>query len=212
MLRIATLSRNVVRKIKKSISLNNYNDFTIAEYFRKQGAQIGENNRIEIRSLGAEPYLIKIGNHCTIAPNVLFLTHDGATWLFTDEFPCLQKFGAIEILDNCFIGINSIIMGNVTIGPNSITGAGSVVTKNVPPGVVVAGNPAKQIFTIDEYRGKVLRLWEKQKPPGYFQEVQKGVGYSPAFIQTLKNRQLQMLKTHLIKLFWQDASRKGSGK
>ena len=211
-LSIVKLSRNVFRKIKRSIELAKYNDFTIAEYFRKQGAQIGENNRIEIRSLGAEPYLIKIGNHCTIAPKVSFITHDGATWLFTDEFPGLQKFGAIKILDNCFIGMNSIIMGNVTIGPNSIIGAGSIVTKDVPPDVVVAGNPAKVISKIDTYREKVLRIWEEQKPPGYFQDLQKGVRYSPAYIQGLKYRQLHMLKTHLVKLFWHNGSRKGSGK
>ena len=66
-------------KYKRSVEMSRYNDFTIAEYFRQKGAQIGEGNRIEIRDLGPEPYLIKIGNHCTVAPNVLFLVHDGAT-------------------------------------------------------------------------------------------------------------------------------------
>ena len=65
------ISKILLQKIKNIIELSKYNDFTIAEYFRKQGAQIGENNRIELRSLSTEPYLIKIGNHCTIALNVL---------------------------------------------------------------------------------------------------------------------------------------------
>src|SRR5574341_1409761 len=130
---MATIIGSVIRKIKKSIELNRYNDFTIAEYFRKQGAVVGENCRLEIRNLGADPYLIKIGNHCTIAPGAVFICHDGATWLFTEEFPSLQKFGTIEIMDNCFIGLHATILGNVRIGPNAIVGACAVVTKDVPP-------------------------------------------------------------------------------
>ena len=42
-----------------------------------------------------------------------------------------------------FIGVNSVVLRDVTIGEYSIVGAGSVVTKDVPPSVVVAGNPAR---------------------------------------------------------------------
>lgn len=190
------------QRIKKNIELSKYNDFTIAEYFRKQGAQIGENNRIELRSFGSEPYLIKIENHCTIASNVLFLTHDGATWVFTEENPSLQKFGPITINDNCFIGINSIILPNVTIGPNSIIGAGSVVTKDVLPNTIVAGNPARIIFSFEEYKEKVIRIWREQKPQNYFKNINDGVRYSPAYIQQIKNRDMELLKEHLTKKFW----------
>lgn len=194
--------KNLFLKIKKTIELSGYNDFTIAEYFRKQGAQIGGNNRIELRSLGTEPFLIKIGNHCTIAPNVLFLTHDGGIWVFTEEIPSLQKFGPIVIHDNCFIGIGSIIMPNVTIGPNSIVGAGAVVTKNVPPNVVVAGNPAKTICSVEEYKEKTLRIWKEQKPAEYFSGLKDGVKYPPEYIQQIKYRDMHILREHLVKRFW----------
>lgn len=184
--------------------MSRYNDFTIAGYFRKHGAQIGEENRIEIRDLGPEPYLIKIGNHCTIAPNVLFLVHDGATWVFTEEDPSLQKFAPIIIKDNCFIGMNSIIMGNVTIGPDSVVGAGSVVTKDVAPDTVVAGNPARIICTIGEYRDKVTRVWAEQKPPGYFEGLEKGGKYAPSYIHQVKHRDSRILREHLIRKFWGD--------
>ena len=46
-------------------------------------------------------------------------------------------------------------MPNVKIGDNSVVGANSVVTKDVPSGVVVAGNPAKKILTIEEYKNKL---------------------------------------------------------
>jgi acyl-[acyl carrier protein]--UDP-N-acetylglucosamine O-acyltransferase len=67
----------------------------------------------------------------------------------------LDSVGPIDILDNCFIGYGSIIMPRVTIGPNSIVAAGAVVVKDVPPGVVVGGNPAKVICTLEEVLAKV---------------------------------------------------------
>lgn len=189
------ISRSILQKIRMS----QYDDFTIAEHFRKLGAQIGEDTRLETRKLSTEPYLISIGNHCTVAQNVVFLPHDGATWVFTEEFPKIQKFGTINIRDNCFIGYGSIIMGNVTIGPNTVIGAGSIVTKNIPENVVAAGNPARFICSIDEYKRKALRIWKEQEPAGYFNGIQEGVKYPPSYIQNLKRRDSQLLKEHLSK-------------
>jgi galactoside O-acetyltransferase len=53
------------------------------------------------------------------------------------------KCAPIIIEDKAWIGLGSIILKGVTIGEGSIVGAGSVVTKNVPPWVIVAGNPAR---------------------------------------------------------------------
>ena len=50
---------------------------------------------------------------------------------------------------NCWIGAGSSILPGVTIGENAIVGAGSVVTKDVAPNTIVAGNPARLIRTID---------------------------------------------------------------
>jgi acetyltransferase-like isoleucine patch superfamily enzyme len=194
--------RNGFLKIQRSIELSKYNDFTIAELFRKQGAQIGLNNRIELRDLGTEPYLIKIGDHCTIAPYVSFMTHDGGTWVFTDTIPDLQKFGKITILNNCFIGMYAMIMGNVTIGPNSIVGAGAIVTKDVPPNVVVAGIPAKIICPLEEYKIKVFKIWQEQKPAHYMEKAKKGVVYKPEEIQKMKNEDFDLLRKHLMKKYW----------
>jgi acetyltransferase-like isoleucine patch superfamily enzyme len=58
----------------------------------------------------------------------------------------------VKINDRVWIGFNSIILKGVTIGEGGIVGAGSVVTKDVPPYTIVAGNPARVIreIPIDE--------------------------------------------------------------
>ncbi len=122
--------------------------------FIKNGLKLGKNVRIiGLPCFGSEPYLIKIGDNCTITAGVRFVNHDGGTSVFRrqDKYKHINKYGKIEIKENCFIGTRSIIMPNVTIGPNSVIGAGSVVTKDIPPNVCAAGNPARVICTIDEY-------------------------------------------------------------
>jgi acetyltransferase-like isoleucine patch superfamily enzyme len=54
----------------------------------------------------------------------------------------------IEIQDNVFIGMNCLILKGVTIGQNSVVGAGSVVTTSIPAGVICAGNPAKVVRSL----------------------------------------------------------------
>lgn len=192
---------NLTMEIYRKLELNKYDAFSIEEYFRKQGADVGYNNRLLINNIGDDPFMIKIGSHCTIAPEVTLLTHDGGTWVFTQEKPDLQKFGKIEILDNCFIGFRATIMPDMTIGPNSIVGACSVVTKDVPPETVVAGNPARVICPLSKYKEKVLRAWQKQKPQGYLAELNEGIVYPPRNIENLKRRDSGILKEHLKRLF-----------
>ena len=57
----------------------------------------------------------------------------------------------ISIKNKAWIGFNSIILKGVTIGEGAIVGAGSVVTKDVPPYTIVAGNPARIIREIPEH-------------------------------------------------------------
>lgn len=122
--------------------------------FVRRGLKLGRDVRIMGRpDFGSEPYLIVIGDHVTVSTHVEFVTHDGATWVFRDrpEYLGLQRFGRIEIGDNCFIGTRSVILPGVRIGDNCVVGAGSVVTRSVPDNTVVAGAPARAICTYDEY-------------------------------------------------------------
>ena len=103
--------------------------------------EIGENCMISLRAkIDIRRGNISIGNNSTITYGCVILSHDAASRLIN---PQDNGEGAVSIGNNVFIGVNSVILGNVTIGDNSIIGAGSVVTKDVPPSVVVAGNPAR---------------------------------------------------------------------
>jgi len=92
-------------------------------------------------------YLIEIGNNVTFSLRVTILTHDAST---KHQFG-YTKIGKVKIHDNVFIGANSTILPGVTIGENTIVGAGSVVTRSLPPNTVCAGVPAKVIKDLDEF-------------------------------------------------------------
>lgn len=95
-------------------------------------------------------WLIEIGNHVTIAPEVYLLAHDASTKRYLDK----TKIGKVKIEDYAFIGARAIIMPGVTVGENAIVAAGSVVTKSVAANTVVGGNPAKVITTTHELMEK----------------------------------------------------------
>jgi acetyltransferase-like isoleucine patch superfamily enzyme len=140
-------------------SFNYYVRFrgNLINYLRHQGVRIGEHCQLLniADNYGSEPWLIEIGNHVTLTSGVFLLTHDASSRLFRKTLPQSSpygnRFGRIRIHDNCFVGVNSIILPGVTIGPNSIVGAGSVVAKDVHPNAVVAGVPARVICTLDDY-------------------------------------------------------------
>ena len=157
----------ISKKIRLKIELSRYNNFTIAEYFRKQGAQIGEGCFFSIRNLGTEPYLVKIGNNVAVTSGVQFQTHDGGTWIFREEIPHLRVYGPIVIEDNCLIGTNAQILPNVTIGKNSIVAAGSVVINDIPPDSIVMGVPARVFGSVSKYKEKCIERWKFQKPPNF---------------------------------------------
>ena len=101
-------------------------------------------------------WLITIGDNVVFAPCVTLLAHDAST------VPLLghAKIGLIRIGNNVFIGRNAIIMPDVTIGDGAIIGAGSVVTKDVSPNMIVAGNPARELCSVEEYLSKNQQAME----------------------------------------------------
>ncbi len=131
--------------------------FVSAEKFaRSQGVIIGEKCSIATKYFGSEPYLIEIGNHVQITSDVRFFTHGGG-WVFRDRYPNFDTFGKIKVGNNVYIGNCAMIMPGVIVGDNVIIGSGSVVTKSIPNGCIVAGNPAKII-------GKTFDLEKRMLP------------------------------------------------
>lgn len=123
---------------------------------RRRGAIIGENTvffspentHFDIN----KAFLIKIGNYCKITSGVTIIAHDYSRSVARRVFK--ENVGGsapVTIGDNCFIGMNSIIMMGTEIGDNCIIGAGSVVKGNFPQNSVIAGNPARLICSLDEY-------------------------------------------------------------
>ena len=120
------------------------------EYARFIGVKIGKNCLIATKNWSSEPYLIEIGNNVQITHNVSIHTH-GGSHVARKMIPNFDMFGKVIIKDRAYIGAYSQIMPGVTIGEGSLVAAGSIVTKSVPAGVVVAGNPAKYVCTVEEY-------------------------------------------------------------
>lgn len=94
------------------------------------------------------PELISIGRNAMITSGTKILTH------FYDDAESVRqgfehkfRYGRVSIGDNCFIGMNVLIVKDVFIGDNAIVAAGSVVISDVPAGSIFAGNPAREIGT-----------------------------------------------------------------
>lgn len=132
--RLARLIMRRVASLVRAVRLN---------YLRMLGVTIGTNTMI---SLGAKIDIHKgkviIGDNCLITHGTIILSHDGSLRLID---PGADRAGKVVIGNNVFVGVNAIILRNVTIGDNSVVAAGAVVTKDVPPASVVAGNPARVI-------------------------------------------------------------------
>jgi len=104
---------------------------------------------------GSEPWMISMGDNVYVTAGVQFITHDGGTLILRKDFPDLEWTAPISVGDDVYIGVRSLILPGVTIGSRSIIGAGSVVTRDVPPNTVVAGVPARPLMTVDEYLAKM---------------------------------------------------------
>ena len=99
-------------------------------------------------------FLIRIGSGCKITAGVTILAHDYSVSVAQNCFGyahCLGGSAPVTIGNNCFLGMNAMILMGTVIGNNCIVGAGAVVKGTFPDNVVIGGNPARVICTLEEY-------------------------------------------------------------
>ncbi len=120
-------------------------------------AGVGEHVAYTPRFVPLYSELIRFHSNIVVARGVDFVTHDTMHMMFNrmhagrgEDFTRLrERIGCIEIMDNVFIGAHSLILYNTRIGPNVVIASGSVVTKDLEPGGVYAGVPARRIGDVD---------------------------------------------------------------
>jgi maltose O-acetyltransferase len=95
-------------------------------------------------------WLISIGDESVLSSDVRIIAHDGSTKHWTGYI----RLGRVDIGRRVYIGARSVVLPGVRIGDDAIVGAGSVVTHDVPPRTIVAGNPAAPVSTLDDFVAK----------------------------------------------------------
>ena len=123
-------------------------------------SDVGEGSRIIAPMTIVHGDKVRIGRNAIVMPNFLMMASGTITIEDNVQVAAYVKLISnnhdpydrmvltcrpVVLKRNCWIGAGSVILPGVTVGENSIVGAGSVVTKDVPDNTVVAGNPAKFI-------------------------------------------------------------------
>ncbi len=141
--------------------------------YRSRGTRIGERcyigANVTLGRGGKDP--IVIGDDCVLT-GCTILGHDASPALFLEELQGEDIFNRksfkreTRIGNHVFIGVNAVVLPGLTIGDNCIVGAGAVVTKDVLSNCVVAGNPARVISSIEDFKSKYRKLY--QRHPEFF--------------------------------------------
>lgn len=123
-----------------------FNGFYI-QFYGEGRVEVGENSYIgelsTIQAVGG--CTVKIGSDCQISHNVRIYTQSAVADSDFSLKPVPDKQGDVVIGDFCWVGANVFINPGLTIGRNSVVGANSVVTKDIPPNEIWGGVPAKFI-------------------------------------------------------------------
>jgi acetyltransferase-like isoleucine patch superfamily enzyme len=111
---------------------------------------IGDNTTLNYRTVISVETKVQIGSHCMIAEEVKIFDNNSHGIHYQHRTMTERDTAPVVLEDHVWVGMNSIILKGVKIGKGAVVAAGSVVTKDVPPMVVVGGNPAAIIKQIRE--------------------------------------------------------------
>lgn len=151
----------------------------LSKFINLYGCSIGENTKIgafvEVQKNATIGSNCKISSHTFICEGVtiennVFIGH--GVMFINDTYPRATTNGQLQteadwkvepivVKEGASIGSNSTVLSHITIGENAIVGAGSVVTKDVPPDTIVAGNPARILRPVDEENGSSAKNAKK---------------------------------------------------
>ncbi len=145
------IGKNVV--INSGLEANPVGGVRTVLLFKNNGAliEIDDNTGISNALIAAYEY-VYIGKNVNIGAGVKIMDTDFHSPFLQDRMngDINIPHKPVKIKDGAFIGTNAIILKGVTIGEEAIVGAGSVVAKDVPPGEIWCGNPARFIKKIKE--------------------------------------------------------------
>ncbi|MBS5820976.1 MAG: chorismate mutase [Enterococcus gilvus] len=131
---------------------------------------VGENFYCNFHNVFLDICPITIGDNCMFGPNVQLYTASHP--LEPGKRNSGQEFGKpITIGDNVWIGGSCVVVPGVTLGDNVVVAAGAVVTKSFPDNVVVGGNPARILKTIEEENEKNELVQAREKIDTIDQEI-----------------------------------------
>ncbi len=114
-----------------------------------KNVHLGKNVYFNFNATMVDDTHIYIGDYTMLGPNVVIATA-GHPILPELREKALQFNLPVHIGKNCWLGAGVIVLPGVTIGDNTVIGAGSVVTKDIPANVVAVGNPCKILREINE--------------------------------------------------------------
>lgn len=151
------LSRTIRRIQDKPLTSEEF-----CQHLRSCGVKIGQNCRIfdtqNIMIDTQNPHMLSLGDNVRLTRGVIILTHDYSWSVCAGVYgECLGGVGSVTIGSNVFIGMNSIILKGTEIGDNVIIGAGSVVHGVIKSNSVYAGNPAREICSLEAYYNKLKK-------------------------------------------------------
>lgn len=146
--------------IKKIIYSYKSSSEKYIEHLKNIGIDLGENIYIfcpkDTHIDTNNPHLLKIGNNVKMTGPVTILTHDYSTSVLNKiDKRIYGKSKCTSIGNNVFLGWGCTILAGTNINDNVIIGAGAVASGNIERDSVYAGNPAKKIMSIEEYRKKI---------------------------------------------------------
>ena len=115
-----------------------------------KNVHLGKNVYFNFNATMVDDTHIYIGDYTMLGPNVVIATA-GHPILPELREKALQYNLPVHIGRNCWLGAGVLVLPGVTIGDNTVIGAGSVVTKDIPANVVAVGNPCKVLREINEH-------------------------------------------------------------